>query len=105
MTAPRRAIHFEDKCAHRVERLPGSIWIGSCEPGEQGMLWFYCPCGCGILRNITVGNRHKPRIGSPSWNWNGSRTEPTLVPSVNCGPVAACRGWHGWLRDGYWEAC
>lgn len=49
---------------------------------------------------INAGVAQKPGL-SPSWNWNGSVSEATLHPSVN---RIDC-GWHGWLRDGYWEAC
>lgn len=59
----------------------------------------FCPCACDGPARIPVGRDGKP-AGSAGWVWNGSLTEPTLtspVRQLNC-------GWHGHLRDGYWEA-
>lgn len=92
-----RSILYRDRREHRQARIPGSIAFDGVN-GER-KLWFVCPCGCGDFARITVAIGAKPP--SPSWQWNGSETEPTLHPSVhqlNC-------GWHGWLRDGYWESC
>ncbi|MBY6117385.1 hypothetical protein KUW09_24540 [Mameliella alba] len=100
---PLRAILFTDRKEHRRVALPGSIWIAPCEEGERAALWFFCPCGCGGLQRITVGHRHKPAAHGPTWNWNGSPTDPTLHPSVNLIRSDSCVGWHGWLRGGYWE--
>ncbi len=96
-----RAIHFADKSEHRRAKLPGSVHF--TEAGDDGVsaLWFYCPSGCGRLVRITVGVGFKPHQEGPSWNWNGSTTEPTLHPSVN----RIDANWHGWLRNGYWESC
>jgi len=95
-----RAICFVDKAAHRAEALPGSVWFSDPCKDAVAALWFFCPCGCGLHR-ITVGERHKPAMGVPSWRWCGSFENPTLTPSVN---QRAC-GWHGWLSGGYWEPC
>lgn len=96
-----RAIHYSDGQRFRQERLPGSTFFDLTQGGEgEAVLWFYCPCGCGGPVRIRVGIRTKPTAG-PSWKWNGSLGDPTLEPSVN---RLDC-GWHGWLRDGYWEAC
>lgn len=35
--------------------------------------------------------------GSPQWDWDGNRQEPTFKPSINC--EAAC-GWHGFIKKG-----
>jgi hypothetical protein len=105
MTAPLRAILFTDRRAHREARVSGSIWISEAEAGEAASMWFFCPCGCGALARITIGHRFKPKQQGPSWNWNGNRTDPTLHPSVNNLGGPPCTGWHGWLRDGYWEVC
>jgi hypothetical protein len=98
---PLRALVYLDRRLHRADRHPGSIWISEAGPGEQAALWFFCPCGCDMLARITVGYRFKPQTAVASWWWDGSRAAPTLRPSVN---QQLC-GWHGWLRDGYWEAC
>ena len=102
---PLRAVHYPENARLRQDRIPGSIWIAPCCEGEASMLWFVCPCGCGTLCNISIGHRHKPKMRGPSWYCNGSATEATLDPSVNAAPAGDCNGWHGWLRDGYWEAC
>ncbi|ALF02065.1 MULTISPECIES: DUF6527 family protein [Salipiger] len=96
-----RAIYFSDRAKHRDTALPGSLWFSEPADGGVSAMWFYCPCGCGDLARITVGQEHKPHMTGPSWNWNGRTDAPTLSPSVhqlNC-------GWHGWLRSGYWESC
>lgn len=100
---PLRAILFADRRAHRASALRGSIWIAPCDEGGETALWFVCPCGCGQVCRVIVGHRHKPAAHGATWRWNGSMTEPTLHPSVNVPRAAACAGWHGWLRDGYWE--
>ncbi|TNF21862.1 MAG: hypothetical protein EP318_06210 [Rhodobacteraceae bacterium] len=94
-----RAIPFPDFEKFREKRVAGSIHLGA--PDDLGWIsfWFVCPCGCGGVVAINAGVGHKP-APSPSWTWNGSQTEATLYPSVN---RIDC-GWHGWLRDGYWEA-
>lgn len=89
-----RAIHFRDREAFLDHAQPGATHFDLI----GGALWFYCPCGCGARVRIPVGLGVKPDE-SPSWNWNGSFSEPTLAPSVN---RIDC-GWHGWLRDGYWQ--
>ncbi|WP_305970437.1 MULTISPECIES: DUF6527 family protein [unclassified Mameliella] len=103
MTEPLRAIVLTDRREHRRRAECGSIWIAPCEEGEEAALWFVCPCGCGLVSRITIGHRHKPKAHGATWNWNGSRSEPTLHPSVNVHRNETCAGWHGWLRDGYWE--
>jgi len=96
----RRALFYADPEDLHDDRIPGSFAL--LPRGEAGLyeMAFYCPCGCGVGDRILVGDGQKPGGARPSWRWNGSRTEPTLDPSVN----RTC-GWHGWLRDGYWEAC
>ncbi|MGK7660665.1 MULTISPECIES: DUF6527 family protein [unclassified Marinovum] len=92
-----RAIPFVDQAKHREAAIPGSLYFG--QRAAAPALWFFCPCGCGDLARITIGTHGKP-AASPSWSWNANEHAPTLDPSVrqlNC-------GWHGWLRDGYWEA-
>lgn len=104
-TAPMRAIPYTDRTRHRQDKLPGAVFF--TDPGDAGVsaLWFICPCGCGLVQRITVGVEHKPHMAGPSWRWNGSTSEPTLHPSVNIERNEICPGWHGWLRDGYWERC
>lgn len=93
-----RAIRYRDHREFRDARVAGAVFFDVTS--DPSAMWFRCPCGCGDIARIPVGRNIKPAI-SPSWAWNGSLTEPTLEPSVhqlNC-------GWHGYLRDGYWEAC
>ena len=95
-----RAIEFPDPAEFRRRKLPGSFHIDLTQGGPKcAAFWFFCPCGCDGPSRIPIGLRVKPET-APSWSWNGSLSEPTLSPSVhqlNC-------GWHGWLRDGYWES-
>ncbi|ANT39902.1 hypothetical protein BI026_gp31 [Rhodovulum phage vB_RhkS_P1] len=95
---PIPAIHIPARHDLVDRRLTGSFWIGPPDPDEVGArwMWFVCPCGCGQMRPITIGDRFKP-AEAPSWYWNGSLTEVTLHPSVNCEGH-----WHGWLRGGQW---
>jgi hypothetical protein len=95
-----RAIVFTAEDTFAGHRTPGSFRL--VERSEPGLFEFlyYCPCGCGTQGRLLVGRDFKPGGLRPSWRWNGSRTEPTLDPSVN-----HVGHWHGWLRDGYWEAC
>lgn len=95
-----RAIAFSERDEFREKRLPGSINVGPIDQDAEGALWFFCPCGCDALCCIPIAVGHKPS-DSPSWMYNGKEAAPTLTPSVhqlNC-------GWHGWLRNGYWEDC
>tara|TARA_R110000796_G_scaffold45616_14_gene110313 strand:- start:6276 stop:6569 length:294 start_codon:yes stop_codon:yes gene_type:complete len=94
-----RALHFTDLAEFRKKAFPGSFYLERREmPGLFEFLYF-CPCGCGIEGRLLVGKGQKPGGARPSWNWNGSATEPTLKPSVN-----HVGHWHGFLRNGYWEA-
>ncbi len=96
-----RAMHFPDFGAFRSHKTPGSFHVdGLGSPIVRFIVW--CPCGCGHRWSLTVGENCKP-TASPSWRWNGSLTEPTLDPSVRDGDVDG-EHWHGWLRNGYWEA-
>jgi len=91
-----RAIYFENGDDLLKFRHPGAFTVKRADDRGHWFVKYVCPCGCGALDNILVAINYKPP-SSPSWNWNGSRTEPTLAPSVNR------RGhWHGYLRDGYW---
>lgn len=91
-----RAIHFADHDAFAAQALPGSTHFDLV----NSLLWFFCPCGCGLshlgLSDGPPSTRASPRL----WEWNRKLSEPTLCSSVTC---LGC-GWHGWLRDGYWEA-
>lgn len=99
MTAsPIRALHYSDRHKMVQDSHPGSFWMTDDFAEGVASMWFFCPCGCGNKSRITVGVQHKPITG-PSWAWNGRTDTPTLRPSIN---QRAC-GWHGWLRDGYWE--
>ncbi|UWQ92996.1 hypothetical protein K3727_09525 [Rhodobacteraceae bacterium M382] len=93
-----RALPYKTEGAFRSATHRGSVFIDLTN--ETAMVWFLCPCGCGTTSRIRVGEKFKPD-GSPSWEWNGSIPDPTLTPSIK---QTVC-GWHGVLRDGYWEAC
>lgn len=94
---PLRAIQFVELEDMRKSALPGSFHL---QPRQMRGLFeflYICPCGCGIEGRLLVGEGQKPGGDRPSWNWNGSKTEPTLKPSVH-----HVDHWHGFLRSGYW---
>lgn len=93
-----RATFIEDWDEFERREVPGSISV-AIKPGDRGQLWYCCPCGCGTISVLRVGNGHKPDK-SPSWHWNGSTDRPTLTPSVH-----HVGHWHGWLTDGEWRSC
>jgi len=94
------ALHFTDRDQFEACRYAGSFML--VPRRASGLFEFraFCPCGCGVVMTLLVGQMHKPGGARPSWNWNGSTSAPTLDPSVHW-----VDHWHGWLRDGYWEVC
>ena len=94
----KRALNITDRAKFADQLLPGSFWLDDEQPDGTVLFWYVCPCGCGHMAPLLVGNGFKPTSTDATWEWNGSRTEPTLKPSVN-----HVGHWHGWLRDGYWE--
>lgn len=106
-TQPVVAIHIPDKEAFRTQyfegRVPGSFRVTDPDSDGEQTFWYCCPCGCGSLGPLTVGNGFKPaKAGknNATWEWNGSVDKPTLRPSVN-----HVGHWHGWLTDGVWRSC
>ena len=97
-----RAIYFPDTAAFERHKTPGSFRLEPAGWQNNGLFDFiyFCPCGCGREGKLLIGYEFKPGGERPSWRWNGSRTEPTLDPSVNDEGH-----WHGWLRYGYWVVC
>lgn len=83
----------------RGGNVPGAIHIEEPDDDGEQMLAYCCPCGCGRIGYILIGNGFKPDF-SPSWKWNGSRDKSTLTPSVH-----HVGHWHGWLTDGVWRSC
>ena len=94
-----RAIHYPDRASFLAARIAGSFYVPPIGPGDVATMMFICPCGCGARCVITVGNGATPKHVRPSWKWNGSTSVITLEPSL----IQPC-DWHGFLRDGYWEA-
>ena len=83
--------------------VPGSFRISPPDADGEQSFWYCCPCGCGRIAPLTVGNGFKPSKASPddaTWKWNGSLEAPTLHPSVH-----HIGHWHGWLTDGVWRSC
>lgn len=102
-TPPVAARHIPDKTEFQADygmgRVAGSFRVTEPDSDGEQSFWYVCPCGCGSLAPLIVGNGFKPSDG-PSWKWNGSLGKPTLKPSVHH------RGhWHGYLTDGVWESC
>lgn len=95
-----RALHYVERSEFEANRIPGSFRLELRQSTGLFEFVYFCPCGCGVEGRLLIGDGHKPGGSRPSWRWNGSRSEPTLDPSVN-----HVGHWHGWLRDGYWESC
>jgi len=100
-----RAVCFESREQWLKAAMPGSFYIDPAEfdPMDLGeeeagdiSFWYFCPCGCGYKGRLIVGENQPDGVG-PIWRWNGSKTEPTLLPSVQ----QVCF-WSGHLSDGYW---
>tara|TARA_R110000744_G_scaffold78295_16_gene154378 strand:+ start:1186 stop:1479 length:294 start_codon:yes stop_codon:yes gene_type:complete len=92
-----RAVQCPDITTLTKASEPGSFCL---EPRQMSGLYefrYICPCGCGVVGRLLVGEGFKPGGDRPSWIWNGSKSAPTLNPSVNHEGH-----WHGWLRDGHW---
>lgn len=91
-----------------TKRLDWSFWpweesiaAGAFAINEAGtQIGFGCPCGCGVLRVLDIGEQ-KPEA-RPSWSWDGNRDTPTLSPSVRF--VGDCK-WHGFLQAGVFTPC
>lgn len=81
-------------------RVAGSFRVQDADETGVQIFWYCCPCGCGSVGALRVGNGFKPAIAEPSWQWNGSVEKPTLTPSVN-----HVGHWHGFLTDGEWKPC
>jgi hypothetical protein len=60
-------------------------------------LSFLCPCGCGMLCGINVGEKD----GAKVWGWNGDEDRPTATPSININ----MGHWHGYLTAGVFRSC
>ncbi len=101
-TLPVTAQHVPDKEAFRDEfgsgRIAGSFRVTEPDSDGEQFFWYCCPCGCGRITPLEVGNGFKP-ADSPSWRWNGSLSAPDLQPSVH-----HVGHWHGYLRNGVWES-
>lgn len=95
-----RALQMADAIDLRKWMHAGSFCLEARKAADQFEFVYVCPCGCGVISGLLVGEGNKPGGERPSWSWNGSRTEPTLQPSVN-----QVDHWHGWLNNGYWESC
>lgn len=81
---------------------PGAFEYYNSSDGRTmaGMI-YVCPCGCG--KHGALAFRPAP-AEMHSWQWNGSRTKPTLAPSVHH-LVGGKSHWHGHLRKGVWISC
>lgn len=73
------------------DERPGAYVFSKDGYGDVAGLIFRCPCGCGELAHIGIGDA--------GWSWDGDESAPTLHPSLN--NPDGC-GWHGWLRGGRW---
>jgi len=91
-----RAIHYPDAVTLEKDSTPGSFCLEARRTAGLFEFRYVCPCGCGVIGKLLIGEGHKPGGDRPRI-WNGSKTEPDLKPSVHH------KGhWHGYLRDSYW---
>lgn len=63
-------------------------------PGRR-QIFFWCP-GCKENHSVHIGS------GSPSWQWNGSKTAPTFRPSVRVrwGSQPGAKTCHFYVKEG-----
>jgi hypothetical protein len=65
------------------------------DPEYRHLMW-RC-VGCGDIHGC-------PTTGSVKWSWNGSKTEPTLSPSILKDPSKGAKvRCHSFVRDGVVE--
>jgi hypothetical protein len=86
---------------HVNEHLPAGAaqWARGAN-GNIANLLFMCPCGCHVLRSVSV----QKGINTPgaAWGWDGNESEPTLTPSIRV--TTGCQ-WHGHLVKGDFVKC
>lgn len=70
---------------------PGTFAYWTDQQGAKSGMHFTCPCGCGKIFGAHFGK----------WSWDGNEEQPTLTPSLNCGPDH----WHGFLTAGVFKKC
>lgn len=89
-----------------MDGQPGDFFIGDVDVGEgrmQKMMWMKLPGNGYCVLYIGVGA--KPDR-SPSWQWDGNMSRPTLSPSIWHAPrTGAAYEWHGFVRNGRMESC
>ena len=68
----------------------------------------YRPPGMDMMYTawLTTDPAKQDKVGDSGtyWWWNGDEEKPTLRPSIGV-PANPPYQWHGYLRDGRWEAC
>lgn len=69
---------------------------------KGGYIRCICPCGCGGFMNLPVYQTGTAKERTPSWEWDGNETTPTLKPSIR--DLSGCR-FHGFLTAGVWTFC
>lgn len=69
---------------------------------------YYMPPGCDMVyaAPLTKNESRQDKRGTSGtyWWWNGDLDRPTCKPSFGV-PADPPYNWHGWLRNGRWEAC
>lgn len=68
------------------------------EVTQNQSILYKCP-GCGFYHGLAT-TRPDAEDGWPIWEWNGSRTHPTLEPSVLYSGTPRC---HHYVRNGHIE--
>ena len=100
--ADHESPHFDDEAP-----IAGSwhYYTTSSNGGRISGMLFICPCGCGELNAVAFSGCFQ---AGPVWDFNWSKDEPTLSPSVNILQLddngkRVGEHWHGWLKGGFWQ--
>ena len=72
------------------------------------VLMYYRPPGVDMVYRaaLTTDRAMQDKVGTSGtyWWWNGDPDKPSVEPSLGV-PANPPYTWHGWLRDGRFEAC
>ena len=68
------------------------------------MMPYKSPVGATPVHCLRLHRTSAQKPPKPSWEWDGNKDSPTLMPSIRCGPKD-CSHWHGYITAGRIEAC
>lgn len=85
---------------------PGSFAFRISKRGLAPLFSYSCPCGCGMMSQISLFLKDDPKPAPRTWEWDGNREEPTLKPSIlryGWKDGASVEHWHGFIEKGVWR--